>query len=135
MEQRYTSISAECSDVSAYKKEWDLALLYYKQISELLIVVAESGSHGVKQDTELRLDGFITDYAQTVQKLAALFIESEQVWDDKERTCEIIEHRVTLDEEALKTYTHLGRGKVLTFAYLLNQLHEKLSRWHLSSPC
>ncbi|MPY22949.1 FUSC family protein [Shewanella sp. YLB-07] len=135
LDQRYTSISAECSDVSGYKKEWDLALLYYKQISELLIFVAESGSHGVKEGTELRLERFITDYDQTVQKLAALFIESEQAWEDKERTCEVIEYRVTLDEEALETCTHLGRGKVLTFAYLLNQLHEKLSRLTATISC
>lgn len=135
LEQRYTSISAECSDVSAYKKEWDLALLYYKQITELLIFVAESGSHGVREGAELRLDRFIIDYDQTVQKLASLFAESEQVWEDKERACEAIEHWVTVDEEALKTCTHLGRGKVLTFAYLLNQLHEKLSRLTATISC
>ncbi|BAJ00569.1 FUSC family protein [Shewanella violacea] len=135
LEQRYISISAECSDVSAYKKEWDLALLYYKQITELLIFVAESGSHDTKESERLSLERFITDYEQAVQKLAALFTESDQAWDDKEHRFEVIEQRVTLDEEALKTCTHLSRGKVLTIAYLLNQLHEKLSRLTATISC
>ncbi|MEI6859079.1 MAG: FUSC family protein [Shewanella sp.] len=135
LDQRYASISAECSDVSAYKKEWDLALLYYKQITELLIFVAESGSHSVKEGTELRLVHFITDYDQTVQKLASLFVKSDQVWDDEKHSSEVIEHRVNLDETALKTCTHLVKGKVLTYAYVLNQLHEKLSKLTATINC
>ncbi|EVU16005.1 hypothetical protein D046_3981C, partial [Vibrio parahaemolyticus V-223/04] len=42
LEQRFATVSVECSDVSAYMKEWRLAVHLNKQVTQQLTVAAHS---------------------------------------------------------------------------------------------
>ncbi|CAG19968.1 FUSC family protein [Photobacterium profundum] len=131
LEQRYSTISTECSDLSAYKKEWDLALYYYKQVTLLLIFVAES-----KDEQSINIPSLINDYQDAVSQIDALFTASQNAWDDKDTVREVGKPlKVDINAQKLSQCTHLEKGSVITFGYLINTLHEKLSRLAVTASC
>ncbi|MGF1759765.1 FUSC family protein [Photobacterium sagamiensis] len=130
LEQRYSAISAECSDVSAYKKEWDLALYYYKKVTQLLIFVAQS-----KDLASIDIPSFITNYHDTIYKIEDLFASVEAGWGEKNSERNALEHKVSYDVEALNSCSHLQKGSLITLGYILNSLHETLSRLTATVYC
>ncbi len=83
LEQRFATVSVECSDVSYYMKEWQLAVHFNKQITQELSVAAHSHfSH--QQDRSC-----INNFDQATQEIQQLFKISQEMWVTRERLTEL----------------------------------------------
>ena len=131
LEKRYALLNSEYSDLSAYKKEWDLALCYYKQLTQLLVSVAES-HEGENLDREL----FIHDYNRALSDIELLFESTQTAWQPENNKPPLSPIQdIKLNNEALDRCSHFQKGSVITFGYLLNSLQEKLSNLVLTIQC
>ncbi|HCZ9280870.1 TPA: FUSC family protein [Vibrio alginolyticus] len=129
LEQRFATVSVECSDVSAYMKEWRLAVHLNKQVTQQLTVAAHSHfSH--QQDRES-----ISNFDQAVAEIDALFDTCQQVWDKKEPAYRAQEFKVKYNQALLEDAAHLEKGSALTLGHLLELMHQNLSRLAESISC
>lgn len=129
LEQRFATVSVECSDVSAYMKEWRLAVHLNKQVTQQLTVAAHSHfSH--QQDRES-----ISNFDQAVAEIDALFDTCQQVWDEKEPAYRAQEFKVKYNQALLEDAAHLEKGSALTLGHLLELMHQNLSRLAESISC
>lgn len=129
LEQRFATVSVECSDVSAYMKEWRLAVHLNKQVTQQLTVAAHSHfSH--QQDRES-----ISNFDQAVAEIDALFDTCQQVWDEKEPAYRAQELKVKYNQALLEDAAHLEKGSALTLGHLLELMHQNLSRLAESISC
>ncbi|WP_250655234.1 FUSC family protein [Alkalimarinus coralli] len=131
LEKRYALLSSEYSDLSAYKNEWNLTLCYYKQLTQLLVSVAES-HEGEDLDSAL----FIHNYSRAVSNIELLFESTQNAWQpENSKTPPTPIQEIKLNNEALDRCSHFQKGSVITFNYLLNSLQEKLSNLVLTIRC
>lgn len=131
LEKRYNLLSSEYSDLTAYKKEWHLTLFYYKQLTQLLVSVAES-SEGENLDRAL----FIDDYNRTISSIESLFESTQTAWhQDNSEPPPPRNQDLVFNNETLNNCSHLQKGSVITFGYLLNSLQEKLSNLVVTIRC
>ncbi|MFD2231076.1 FUSC family protein [Alkalimarinus sediminis] len=122
LEKRYELLRSEHTELAAYKKEWDLALHYYKQLTQLLVSVAQSSD---EEDLDRSL--LINDYHRTISQIQALFESTQTAWHSTGNEPMLTrEHDVAFNEEALKRRSHLQRGSIIAFGYFLNSLQQKL---------
>ncbi|MEF1310721.1 FUSC family protein [Vibrio mytili] len=122
LEQRFNTVSAECSDVSAYLKEWRLSLHLSKQVTQQLTVAARS------QFSHQEALEFINNFDQAKNEINALFDSCHQAWDDKANPDNIQPFNVDYNHESLDNKPHLTKGSALTLGYLLESMHQQLSR-------
>ncbi|WP_423840763.1 FUSC family protein [Vibrio mytili] len=122
LEQRFNTVSAECSDVSAYLKEWRLSLHLSKQVTQQLTVAARS-----KFSHQEALE-FINNFDQAKNEINALFDSCHQAWDDKANPDNTQPFNVDYNHESLDNKPHLAKGSALTLGYLLESMHQQLSR-------
>ncbi|MDF6014554.1 FUSC family protein [Vibrio harveyi] len=129
LEQRFATVSVECSDVSAYMKEWQLAVHFNKQITQELSVAAHSHfSH--QQDRSC-----INNFDQATQEIQQLFKISQEMWDNKGAAYRAQELNIEYNQAALADASHLVKGSALTLGHLLKLMHQSLSRLAESISC
>ncbi|MGF1715797.1 FUSC family protein [Photobacterium chitinilyticum] len=122
LESRYNTISTECSEISAYKKEWDYALLYYRQITELLLFAAKSQDQLATQSHH-----FIDNYQDLVEDISQLFQQIPSAWERKEGGVHLESTPVIYNSDKLQAVSHLVRGTTITSGFLFSKLDEKLT--------
>ncbi|WP_101959804.1 FUSC family protein [Vibrio harveyi] len=129
LEQRFATVSVECSDVSAYMKEWQLAVHFNKQITQELSVAAHSHfSH--QQDRSC-----INNFDQATQEIQQLFKISQEMWANEGAAYRAQELNIEYNQAALADASHLVKGSALTLGYLLKLMHQSLSRLAESISC
>ncbi len=129
LEQRFATVSVECSDVSAYMKEWQLAVHFNKQITQELSVAAHSHfSH--QQDRSC-----INNFDQATQEIQQLFKISQEMWDNEGAAYRAQELNIEYNQAALADVSHLVKGSALTLGHLLKLMHQSLSRLAESISC
>ncbi|ELH7810470.1 FUSC family protein [Vibrio harveyi] len=129
LEQRFATVSVECSDVSAYMKEWQLAVHFNKQITQELSVAAHSHfSH--QQDRSC-----INNFEQAIQEIQQLFKISQEMWDNEGAAYRAQELNIEYNQAALADASHLVKGSALTLGHLLKLMHQSLSRLAESISC
>ncbi|HGY9589032.1 TPA: FUSC family protein [Vibrio harveyi] len=129
LEQRFATVSVECSDVSAYMKEWQLAVHFNKQITQELSVAAHSHfSH--QQDRSC-----INNFDQATQEIQQLFKISQEMWDNEGAAYRAQELNIEYNQAALTDASHLVKGSALTLGHLLKLMHQSLSRLAESISC
>ncbi|WP_447400781.1 FUSC family protein [Vibrio harveyi] len=129
LEQRFATVSVECSDVSAYMKEWQLAVHFNKQITQELSVAAHSHfSH--QQDRSC-----INNFDQATQEIQQLFKISQEMWANEGATYRAQELNIEYNQAALADASHLVKGSALTLGHLLKLMHQSLSRLAESISC
>ncbi|HHB1594575.1 TPA: FUSC family protein [Vibrio campbellii] len=129
LEQRFAAVSVECSDVSAYMKEWQLTVHFNKQITQELSVAAHSHfSH--QQDRSC-----INNFDQAIEEIQALFKTCQEMWDNEGPAYRAQEFKVDYNQQALSDDPHLVKGSALTLGHLLKLMHQSLSRLAESISC
>ncbi|EEZ88987.1 hypothetical protein VME_10490 [Vibrio harveyi 1DA3] len=129
LEQRFATVSVECSDVSAYMKEWQLAVHFNKQITQELSVAAHSHfSH--QQDRSC-----INNFDQAIEEIQTLFKTCHEMWDNEGPAYRAQEFKVDYNQQALSDAPHLAKGSALTLGHLLKLMHQSLSRLAESISC
>lgn len=129
LEQRFATVSVECSDVSAYMKEWQLAVHFNKQITQELSVAAHSHfSH--QQDRSC-----INNFDQATQEIQQLFKISQEMWTNEGAAYRAQELNIEYNQAALADASHLVKGSALTLGHLLKLMHQSLSRLAESISC
>lgn len=129
LEQRFATVSVECSDVSAYMKEWQLAVHFNKQITQELSVAAHSHfSH--QQDRSC-----INNFDQATQEIQQLFKISQEMWANEGAAYRAQELNIEYNQAALADVSHLVKGSALTLGHLLKLMHQSLSRLAESISC
>ncbi|MHA2796683.1 FUSC family protein [Vibrio harveyi] len=129
LEQRFATVSVECSDVSAYMKEWQLAVHFNKQITQELSVAAHSHfSH--QQDRSC-----INNFDQATQEIQQLFKISQEMWANEGAAYRAQELNIEYNQAALADVPHLVKGSALTLGHLLKLMHQSLSRLAESISC
>ncbi|WP_050932271.1 FUSC family protein [Vibrio harveyi] len=129
LEQRFATVSVECSDVSVYMKEWQLAVHFNKQITQELSVAAHSHfSH--QQDRSC-----INNFDQATQEIQQLFKISQEMWDNEGAAYRAQELNIEYNQAALADASHLVKGSALTLGHLLKLMHQSLSRLAESISC
>ncbi|CAH1586822.1 FUSC family protein [Vibrio rotiferianus] len=129
LEQRFATVSVECSDVSAYMKEWQLAVHFNKQITQELSVAAHSHfSH--QQDRSC-----INNFDQAIEEIQTLFKTCQEMWDNEGPAYRAQEFKVDYNQQALSDAPHLVKGSALTLGHLLKLMHQSLSRLAESISC
>ncbi|MFH0273860.1 FUSC family protein [Vibrio jasicida] len=129
LEQRFAMVSVECSDVSAYMKEWQLAVHFNKQITQELSVAAHSHfSH--QQDRDC-----INNFDQVVKEIQTLFQTCQEMWEYEGPAYRAQELSIDYNQEALSNASHLTKGSALTLGHLLKLMHQSLSRLSESISC
>ncbi|MGR5469838.1 FUSC family protein, partial [Vibrio astriarenae] len=129
LELRFATVSAECSDVSAYIKEWQLAVHFNKQITQELSVAAHRHfSH--QQDRH-----FINNFDDGIEEIQALFKRCQEMWDNDGPAYRTQAFNVDYNEEALARASHLEKGSALTLGHLIKLMHQSLSRLAESISC
>ncbi|MFZ3511880.1 FUSC family protein [Vibrio harveyi] len=129
LEQRFATVSVECSDVSAYMKEWQLAVHFNKQITQELSVAAHSHfSH--QQDRSC-----INNFDQATQEIQQLFKISQEMWANEGAVYRAQELNIEYNQAALADVSHLVKGSALTLGHLLKLMHQSLSRLAESISC
>ncbi|MGR5133364.1 FUSC family protein [Vibrio alfacsensis] len=129
LESRFTTVSAECSDVSAYIKEWQLAVHFNKQITQELSVAAHRHfSH--QQDRH-----FINNFDDGIEEIQALFKRCQEMWDNDGAAYRTQAFNVDYNEAALASASHLEKGSALTLGHLIKLMHQSLSRLAESISC
>ncbi|MFV8403896.1 FUSC family protein [Vibrio harveyi] len=129
LEQRFATVSVECSDVSAYMKEWQLAVHFNKQITQELSVAAHSHfSH--QQDRSC-----INNFYQATQEIQQLFKISQEMWANEGAAYRAQELNIEYNQAALADVSHLVKGSALTLGHLLKLMHQSLSRLAESISC
>lgn len=129
LEQRFATVSVECSDVSAYMKEWQLAVHFNKQITQELSVAAHSHfSH--QQDRSC-----INNFDQAIEEIQTLFKTCQELWDNEGPAYRAQEFKVDYNQQALSDAPHLAKGSALTLGHLLKLMHQSLSRLAESISC
>ncbi|HGY9610260.1 FUSC family protein [Vibrio harveyi] len=129
LEQRFATVSVECSDVSAYMKEWQLAVHFNKQITQELSVAAHSHfSH--QQDRSC-----INNFDQATQEIQQLFKISQEMWDNEGAAYRAQELNIEYNQATLADASHLVKGSALTLGHLLKLMHQSLSRLTESISC
>ncbi|MFH4746983.1 FUSC family protein [Vibrio harveyi] len=129
LEQRFATVSVECSDVSAYMEEWQLAVHFNKQITQELSVAAHSHfSH--QQDRSC-----INNFDQATQEIQQLFKISQEMWDNEGAAYRAQELNIEYNQAALADASHLVKGSALTLGHLLKLMHQSLSRLAESISC
>ncbi|MGR5122512.1 FUSC family protein [Vibrio harveyi] len=129
LEQRFATVSVECSDVSAYMKEWQLAVHFNKQITQELSVAAHSHfSH--QQDRSC-----INNFDQATQEIQQLFKISQEMWANEGAAYRAQEINIEYNQAALADASHLVKGSALTLGHLLKLMHQSLSRLAESISC
>lgn len=122
-ETRYQALNSECSEISAYKKEWDGTVALYSQITELLLFWAKdhsrSGGHPVE---------YLLEFEQIRAEVLTLFDRLPDAWEKQEAHSPQQMEPVEYDGEKLKQAGHLYRGEALSSGYLFNQLLERLAK-------
>ncbi len=129
LEQRFATVSVECSDVSTYMKEWQLAVHFNKQITQELSVAAHSHfSH--QQDRSC-----INNFDQATQEIQQLFKISQEMWANEGAAYRAQELNIEYNQAALADASHLVKGSALTLGHLLKLMHQSLSRLAESISC
>ncbi|MBY5945862.1 FUSC family protein [Photobacterium rosenbergii] len=122
-ETRYQALNSECSEISAYKKEWDGTVALFSQITELLLFAAKDHS---------RSGGHPVDYLRNFNELRSevieLFDRLPDAWEKQDAHAPKILDDVEYNGEKLKQEGHLYRGEALSSGYLFNQLRERLTK-------
>lgn len=129
LEQRFATVSVECSDVSAYLKEWRLAVHLSKQITQQLSVAVHS-HFSLEEDRQC-----ITNFDETIAEIEQLFHTCQQVWEDNEHVYRTKEFKVEYNQELLDSVPHLTKGSAITLGFLLESMHQNLSRLAESISC
>lgn len=118
---RYQTLNADCSEISAYKTEWDGAQALFSQITDLLAMAARqhprAGGHP---------EHYIRDFSARCEEITALFASLPEAWESKEVYPLVALEPIECDGDVLKQASHLYRGEAITLNYLLGQLQEKL---------
>jgi len=129
LEQRFSTVSAECSDVSAYIKEWQLAVHLNKEVTQALSVAAHSHfSH--QQDRNC-----VNNFDHAIEQIQTLFETCQQMWDNEGPAYRAQDLTIDYDKDALTEATHLVKGSALTLGHLLKTMHQSLSRLAESISC
>ncbi|WP_411185014.1 FUSC family protein [Photobacterium rosenbergii] len=122
-ETRYQTLNSECSEISAYKKEWDGTVALFSQITEILLFAAKDHS---------RSGGHPVDYLRNFDELRSeviqLFDRLPDAWEKQDAHAPQPLGDVEYDGEKLKREGHLYRGEALSSGYLFNQLRERLTK-------
>ncbi|MGR5238788.1 FUSC family protein [Vibrio alfacsensis] len=129
LEQRFAAVSVECSDVSAYIKEWQLAVHFNQQITQELTIAAHSHSSH-QQDRDC-----INNFDQAVKEISSLFQTCQEMWDHDGSAYRAQEFNIDYNQEALSNAPHLAKGSALTLGHLLKLMHQSLSRLAESISC
>ncbi|MGY0615260.1 FUSC family protein [Vibrio sp. FJH11] len=129
LEQRFATVSVECSDVSAYIQEWRLAVHLSKQITQQLSVAVHS--HFSLEDDRTCIDNF----DEAIAEIEQLFETCQQVWDNKEQVHRTREFKADFNQELLDSVPHLTKGSAVTLGVLLESMHQSLSRLAESISC
>ncbi len=129
LEQRFATVSAECSDVSAYIREWRLAVYLSKQITQQLSVAVHS--HFDRQDDRKCIDNF----DETIAEIEQLFQTCQQIWDNRENVYRAKDFKVKYNQVSLDSVPHLTKGSAITLGFLLESMHQNLSRLAESVSC
>ncbi|WP_428450354.1 FUSC family protein [Photobacterium nomapromontoriensis] len=124
-ELRYQALSSECSEFSAYKKEWDGAVGLFHQMTELLIFAAKEQSR-----SDSRPESYIVDYQALRQQTLTMFEQLSEAWQLNAAQPPLTVEPIEYDEVRLQMAGHFERGEVITTAYLLGQIREKLTKLH-----
>ncbi|OLQ74540.1 hypothetical protein BIT28_13740 [Photobacterium proteolyticum] len=130
LEQRYNTLSTECSEISAYKKEWDYALFYYRQVTELLLFAAKS-----RDQLSSYSHDYIENYQQLVAEIDQLFQQVPIAWDREDDKVQQKALSVVYDADKLEVADHLTRGTTVTSGFLFGKLHEKLANLKRTICC
>ncbi|PSU34424.1 FUSC family protein [Photobacterium lutimaris] len=122
-ETRYQTLNSECSEVSAYKKEWDGTVALYAQITELLLFAAKeqsrSGAHPIE---------YIRGFDELRKEVIQLFERLPDAWEKQAAHSPQPLDPVEYDGDRLEQAGHLYRGEALSSGYLINQLRERLAK-------
>lgn len=129
LEQRFATVSAECSDVSAYMKEWQLTVHFNKQLTQELYVLAHS--HFNPQQGQI----FINNFDQAIEEIHTLFKTCREMWDNKGPAYRAQEFKVEYNQQALSDASHIAKGFALTQGHLLKLMHQSLSRLVECTSC
>ncbi|MGF1703180.1 FUSC family protein [Photobacterium makurazakiensis] len=124
-ESRYHTINADCSEISAYKKEWDGTVALYKKITEILLFAAKEHSRSGGHPSE-----FIHDFEMLREQIIAMFERVPTAWKTQHTKAPEDFEPIEYDKEKLEQAGHLYRGEAISSAFLLRQLRERLAQLH-----
>ncbi|WP_428467152.1 FUSC family protein [Photobacterium minamisatsumaniensis] len=124
-ETRYHTINADCSEISAYKKEWDGSVALYQKITEILLFAAKEHSRSGGHPSE-----FIHDFEALREQLIAMFDRIPTAWQAQHTEAPEYFDPIECDKDKLEQAGHLYRGEAISSAYLLKQLRERLAQLH-----
>ncbi|PSW21558.1 hypothetical protein C9I98_05355 [Photobacterium sanctipauli] len=121
-ETRYHTINADCSEISAYKKEWDGTLALYQKVTELLLFAAKEQSRSGGHPSE-----YIQDFPALRDEVVELFEQVPTAWQSQEVQELKAFSPIESDKAHLAQSSHLYRGEAISSLFLFKRLRERLA--------
>ncbi|WP_444544081.1 FUSC family protein [Photobacterium aphoticum] len=120
---RYQTLNGECSEISAYKKEWDGAVRLYQQITDILLFAAKEHTRSGGHPSE-----YLQDYGALREQIIGLFEQLPDAWETKAATPPVTYEKIAFDKARLAEEGHVYRGEAITSGVLVTQLRERLNQ-------
>ncbi|USD61645.1 FUSC family protein [Vibrio sp. SCSIO 43140] len=131
LEQRFSVVKKESSEIAAYLQEWRLVIHHSQKITQLLATASNARFN--HNDTE----NYLSDFPVFIEQIDHLLQQSQQflVSPETGETFRFKENKLKANEEKLSGSDHLTRASVLTLGYLLNRLYDNASKLAESISC
>lgn len=131
LEQRFSVLKKESSEIAAYLQEWRLVIHHSQKITQLLATASNARFN--HNDTE----NYLSDFSDFIEQIDHLFQQSQQFLASPEsgETFRFNENKLKANEEKLSGSDHLTRASVLTLGYLLNRLYDNASKLAETISC
>ncbi|MGR5094541.1 FUSC family protein [Vibrio maritimus] len=131
LEQRFSVVKKESSEIAAYLQEWRLVIHHSQKITQLLATASNARFN--HNDTE----NYLSDFPDFIEQIDHLLQQSQQflVSPESGETFRFNENKLKANEEKLSGSDHLTRASVLTLGYLLNRLYDNASKLTETISC
>ncbi|GAL22221.1 hypothetical protein JCM19235_2916 [Vibrio maritimus] len=131
LEQRFSVVKKESSEIAAYLQEWRLVIHHSQKITQLLATASNARFN--HNDTE----NYLPDFPDFIEQIDHLLQQSQQFLASPEtgETFRFSENKLKANEEKLSGSDHLTRASVLTLGYLLNRLYDNASKLAETISC
>ncbi|WP_394151928.1 FUSC family protein [Vibrio maritimus] len=131
LEQRFSVVKKESSEIAAYLQEWRLVIHHSQKITQLLATASNARFN--HNDTE----DYLSNFPVFIEQIDHLLQQSQQFLASPEtgETFRFSENKLKANEEKLSGSDHLTRASVLTLGYLLNRLYDNASKLAETISC
>ncbi|MFV0576967.1 MAG: FUSC family protein [Vibrio sp.] len=123
----YDSLSKECSDISAYRKEWDHVIFYCQSITEQISLLINEC-----QFAERNILQHVQGHEEAIKNIEQLFELAEQSWT-QEQVAELNEVSVSLKDDT--NIAQIEKASALSLVTAINTLQTKLVRLITTIGC